>query len=111
MYGQAKLRLPVKRAGARDLAGFMDAPEIGPANNASRPTVAPIAMPAIMPFSFEPVETLSITYIRNHVSIISMMKDRGIEPSGNEAPRVGCPLKRSKRMPLAATAPRHWLII
>ncbi len=33
-------------AGPIDRAGFIDAPQMGPANMASSPTVAPIATPA-----------------------------------------------------------------
>src|SRR5687768_1594103 len=36
-------------AGATDRAGFIDAPQIGPANIASSATVPPIAIPAMTP--------------------------------------------------------------
>jgi hypothetical protein len=35
----------------------MDAPEIGPANKASSAMTEPTAIPAVIPFSFPPVET------------------------------------------------------
>ena len=38
-------RTPERRAGANDLAGFIDAPEIKARKKISRPTVAPIARP------------------------------------------------------------------
>ena len=40
---------------------------MGPANIASRPITAPTAMPAVIPFSFAPVETLRTTSMRDHV--------------------------------------------
>ena len=72
MYTQMFAYLPDKIAGPSDLAGFMEAPQIGlgntaaqlgtketlwdslrgwthPPNMASRPTVPPIAIPAIVP--------------------------------------------------------------
>ena len=45
-------------AGPIDLAGFIEAPLIGPANIASNPTVAPMAIPAkdftALPWTAEP---------------------------------------------------------
>jgi hypothetical protein len=62
-------------AGARERAGFIDAPEIGPANRASNAMTAPTATPAMMPFSFEPAETQRITNIRMRVRIASSTND------------------------------------
>ncbi len=36
------------------LAGFIDAPEIGPAKIAAKATTPPIASAAVIPFSFAP---------------------------------------------------------
>ena len=46
-----------KSAGAILLAGFIEAPDIGPIKIAIKATTAPIEIPAINPFSLEPVET------------------------------------------------------
>jgi len=53
----------------------MDAPQIGPANIASNPITDPTAMPAVIPFSAAPVETLRITNIKIAVRINSSTKD------------------------------------
>jgi hypothetical protein len=53
----------------------MDAPEIGPANIAPNPMTEPTAIPAVMPFSAAPVETLRITNIRIAVRSNSRMND------------------------------------
>lgn len=75
IYSHRCVRCPDTIAGAIDLAGFIEAPQIGPANMASKPTTAPMAMPAVMPFSLAPVETHSMTYMSMNVSIVSSMKD------------------------------------
>ena len=45
------------KAGAKERAGFMDAPQIGPANIASNNTTEPIAIPANIPCSLLPEAT------------------------------------------------------
>jgi len=45
---------PETTAGARLRAGFIEAPQVGLANIASSKTTEPIAMPAIVPVSFDP---------------------------------------------------------
>ena len=65
----------------------MDAPVIGPANKASRAITAPTAIPAVMPFSFAPVETLRMTSIRNQVRMISSTNDCKAGPAGCDPPR------------------------
>jgi len=80
---------PDINAGARERAGFMDAPETGPPKRASRATIAPTATPAIIPFSFASVATLSITNIRKKVKMISRTKDCDAAPDGMVAPSVG----------------------
>ena len=69
-------------------AGFIDAPEIGPANIASSPMTDPTAMPAVIPFSFAPVETLRITHIRMKVRTVSRMNDCITLPAGSVIPSV-----------------------
>jgi len=82
----------------------MDAPEIGPANIASSPMTAPTAMPAVMPFSAAPVETLRITNIKSNVRINSSTNDWIADPAGSVAPNVGLCGNRKYKMPLAANA-------
>ena len=65
---------PDRMAGASDLAGFMEAPQIGPANMASRPMTEPMAIPAVIPFSFAPTETLRMTSISRKERIVSRTK-------------------------------------
>ena len=65
----------------------MDAPQIGPANIASNPMIEPTAIPAVMPFSAAPVETLRIN-IKIAVRINSRMNDCAVEPAGCVAPSV-----------------------
>ncbi len=48
---------PPTIAGASDRAGFIDAPEIGPANSTSKAITPPIATPANSPFSCGPEAT------------------------------------------------------
>ena len=74
-------------AGAIERAGFMDAPQMGPANMASNPTTEPIASPANMPCSLLPTATLMITSIKKKVSISSRIKDCISVPAGIVAPR------------------------
>lgn len=64
IYSHNDCRFPEISAGASERAGFIDAPQMGPANIASNNTVVPIAMPASVPVSFEPCDTLMITSIR-----------------------------------------------
>src|SRR5690349_8521050 len=80
---------PATTAGARVRAGFIDAPDTGPANRASRAITAPTATPASRPFSFEPEDTERITTIRIRVRISSMTNDWPAVPAGKVTPRVG----------------------
>ena len=75
-------------AGERERAGFIDAPQILPANMASNPIIEPTAIPAVMPFSFAPVETLKITNISKKVRMNSKTKDCMAVPAGKVAPSV-----------------------
>src|SRR5207249_5699854 len=92
-------------AGASERAGFIDAPEIGPANNASKPITAPTAMPAVIPFSRAPVETLRITNMSNAVRIISSTNDCIAESAGTVAPSVALCGNRKRSATLAKRAP------
>ena len=74
-------------AGANERAGFIEAPEIGPANAASNAITAPMAMPAVIPFSFSPLETFRMTNTRKNVSTASSTNVCAIEPAGCVAPR------------------------
>ena len=98
-------------AGAKERAGFIDAPEIFPANIASSAMTAPTAMPAVLPFSFAPVETFKITNIRRKVRISSKTKDCISAPAGRVVPSVACVGKRKRKRALAVNAPRHWVKI
>jgi hypothetical protein len=53
IYTHKQWVFPDTIAGPMDLAGFIEAPQIGPANMASNPTVAPMAIPA-KPFTAFP---------------------------------------------------------
>ena len=63
-------------------------PQIGPDHIAFSPTVPPIATPANIPVSFEPVATDRITYISVQVMITSSTNDCHTGPLGNVAPSV-----------------------
>src|SRR3989344_1739060 len=102
---------PDTNAGASERAGFIEAPVIGPANIASNNTTALMAMPAVIPFSFEPVEILMITSISKNVRMISSMNDCIGGPAGRVVPRVGGAGKSILKIPLAANAPIIWLAI
>ena len=77
---------PETRAGASDRAGFIDAPQIGPANIASSPITEPTTIPAVIPFSRAPVETPRITNISIAVRRNSSTSDCHGEPAGRLAP-------------------------
>src|ERR1051326_1484183 len=74
------------QGGRGERTGFIDAPLIGPAKIASRAITAPTAIPAVIPFSFAPVDTLRIVSIRKKVSSASRTKDCHSEPAGMVAP-------------------------
>ena len=75
--------------------GFMDAPLIGPANIASSNTVPPMARPANIPCSFEPVATWMITSIRKKVRITSSTNDCKTDPCGSVEPSNSLFTKRT----------------
>ena len=94
-------------AGPSDRAGFIDAPQMGPANIASSPITAPTTIPAVMPFSAAPVETPRITNIKIAVRISSRTNDWIAGPAGTVVPKVLFCGKRRCNAPLAANAPPH----
>jgi hypothetical protein len=65
----------VTNAGANERAGFIEAPQIGPAKSASSAITAPTAIPAVVPRSFGPVETLRMTNINSAVRMVSKISD------------------------------------
>ncbi len=87
-----------------DLAGFIEAPLIGPAKRAATKTIPPMDTPAQAPISLEPVDTLRITDIRKKERITSSKKEVPQAPqrlfsnkfpnelivAGIVAPKVGC---------------------
>src|SRR3954466_8741516 len=60
----------------------MEAPLIGPANIASSAITDPTTIPAVIPFSRAPVETLRIANINNAVSRNSRIRDCNSVPAG-----------------------------
>lgn len=86
IYTHRKSRFPATTAGAIDLAGFMEAPLIGPANMASSKTTEPIASPANKPCSLDPVATFNITSISIKVRMNSRIRDCAMLPAGNVIP-------------------------
>jgi glycerol uptake facilitator-like aquaporin len=74
-YSHSAWRFPETSAGPSERAGFIEAPEIGPPNSASRPTVPPIAMAAASPTARVSVATAMITNIRKNVSTTSHRHD------------------------------------
>ena len=73
-YIQIYCRCPLTKAGPKERAGFIEAPVIGPANNASNAIVAPTTTPAMRSFSFVLVEIFKITNINKKESRISRTK-------------------------------------
>jgi len=98
---------PDTNAGASDRAGFIDAPQIGPANIASKPMTEPTTIPAVIPFSAAPVETPRIANIKIAVRISSRTNDCVTEPAGIVVPNIAFCGNRKRNVPLAANAPAH----
>ena len=69
---------PDNTAGARDRAGFMEAPDMNAKKNISRPTIPPIAIP-LKPFRPLVYTTTRITAINSPDASISIpnMRDKG----------------------------------
>ena len=74
---------------------------------ASSPTTEPIAIAAVMPFSFAPCDTLSMVSIRMAVRMISRKKLCDAEPAGRVMPSLNESGNRSFSDPLAVRAPSN----
>lgn len=96
----------VTNAGPMDLAGFIDAPETGPPKRAHIKTVKPMASPAVIPCSLDPVATLIMTNIRVKLKMNSIIKDCTKLPFGKVSPRVMASGKRDLNTKLANMAPK-----
>ena len=68
--------------GPSERIGFIDAPEIGPPNIASRPIVAAIAIAAASPTARVSVATASTTNMRKALITSSQRNDCPAEPLG-----------------------------
>jgi hypothetical protein len=55
---------------------------MGPPKSAAKHTTDPIAIPAVIPFSFDPVATFRITNIKKKVSTASKAKATGTPYAG-----------------------------
>ena len=90
-----------------DLMGFIDALVIGPANMASNKIIPPTAIPAIVPISLLPVETLITTIIKKNVKRNSKMAALyGGKPSaGVVSPKNWLSGKRNQSKNAANMAP------
>src|SRR6476619_4787447 len=97
---QRLCRWKLTTAGPSERAGFIDAPQIGPANIASNPMTDPTTIPAVIPFSRAPVETPRITNINNAVRISSRTKDWVRGPAAIVAPSVTLAGKRNRKTTL-----------
>ena len=81
-----RVQVPGDERGPSGAHGFIEAPEIGPPNRASRPIVPPTAIAAASPTARVSVATAMITNIRNAVSTISQRNDCASDPDGRVAP-------------------------
>ena len=88
IYIQRCSKCPETNAGAIERAGFIEAPEIGPANIASSKTVEPIAIPANKPCSLLPCATFKITSIKKKARKISKINDCISVPDGHVPPSI-----------------------
>jgi hypothetical protein len=70
-YIQTSRIEPLNTAGASERAGVIEAPEMGPANKASKAMTPPISTPANTPFSFALVATPRIMNMSMAVSTAS----------------------------------------
>ncbi len=84
--GRGKQFGEITGPGAMNRAGFIEAPLIGPANMASRPIIAPTAMPAIIPFSFDPLDTDGLRNVASHCSPIIV--PRSLDTDDTDPPLV-----------------------
>ena len=96
---------PEINAGMIDRIGFIDAPQIGPANKTSNKTVEPIAIPANIPCSLLPFATCKITKTNTKAKIISKTNALLSETIGMVSPKVGEVGNRIFKEKLAKNAP------
>ena len=96
---------PETTAGAKDRAGFMEAPVTGPPKSASSPTVPPIAIAAASPTARESVATAMMTNIRKKVSTSSQRKAWPCEPLGMVAPSWAWSPREPRSKAAASSAP------
>ena len=75
-YNHKFVNTPDNTAGARERAGFMEAPDINAKKNISRPTIPPIAIP-LKPLKPLVYITTKITAIKSAEASISILNMRG----------------------------------
>ena len=95
-------------AGPIERIGFMEAPEIGPPNMASRAIVPPIAIAAASPTALVSVATARITNIRKAVITSSKKNDCACEPAGSVAPTSATSPSEARKRSAATMAPVSW---
>jgi hypothetical protein len=83
----------------------MEVLQIGPANIAFNPIVAPIATGAVLPFSLAPIATCKITSMLKKVNTASNPRLWESDPEGRVAPRFSRVGNSHRRSPLATKAP------
>ena len=105
IYIHKNCNSPDIMAGPNERAGFIEAPEMGPAKSASNKTTAPIAIPAMMPCSLLPCETRRMTNIKKKVNSISKRKDCITLPAGNVPPNCSFNGNNKCKVKLAKIAP------
>ena len=88
-------------------AGLIEAPEIGPPNIASRPTVPPIAIAAASPTARVSVATAMITNISKKLITSSQTNDCPCEPDASVAPTWAMSPSEPRRTAAAASAPSN----
>jgi hypothetical protein len=101
-------RSPETSAGPSERIGFVEAPEIGPPNIASRAIVPPIAIAAASPTARVSVATARITNIRKALITSSQRKDCPCEPEGSVVPRWAMFPSEPRSNAAAVTAPVSW---
>lgn len=105
------VKWPETSVGANERLGFMEAPQIAPANKASKATTPPMANPANIPCSLLPVVTFMITNIKKKVRITSSTKDCVSVPAGIVAPKKILDGNKNLTTTLAKQPPTNWLVI
>jgi len=93
------------KAGPIDRAGFIEAPDIRPQTKAQIKTVNPMANPAVITCSLNPVAKLMIRNINVKVIMIYMIIVCIMPPLGKVSPRVMASGKRLFNAILARMVP------